>query len=965
MKYITLLVVLVLLTSVSFAEEPHHQLVRVYILYDGQIPQLMEHGLDIVKVQPGEYVEVVTTQTELEALILEGFKVKVIIPDMEKYYKEQYLYAEPMGGFHTFDEMMALLNQYHQQYPNLITAPYSIGQSWENRDLWVVKISDNPTVDEDEPEVWYDGLTHAREPIGMQLLLYFIEHLLSNYGTDTTATYIVDNRELFLLPCANPDGYVYNQTTNPNGGGMWRKNRRDNGGGEYGVDLNRNYPFDWGHDNQGSSGNPGSSTYRGPSPASEPETQAIINYINNRHIAVSHSYHSYGDMVLLPWSADYNGVTPHHADFMAIGNQFAAWNGYTVGTAWQILYNVNGGSIDWHYGQQDEHYRIMAFSCEVGPSFWPAQGSITALCQENLNTNLHSALVADQYTQPALELVYADIVVDDSLGGNGNGSPDPGENIDLTVIIRNAGSDTAENIAAVISTLDPRVTITQAASAYPNLSSFEAGGNLIPYQISIPGTFPIGHEIPMDLAVNAAGGYTDTISFGLMVGDPLFSATGPDNYGYLAYDQNDGHRLGDYEWIEIDPAHGGSGTNLNFTQDEQTFQVNLPFTFTYYGQNYNQISVCSNGWVAMGTTNSTDYSNSRIPDSDGPPAMLAPFWEDLSPQYSGGVFTYYDVASRQFIVEYSRIRQYRPTTAYETFEVILFDPAAYPTTTGDGLIKFQFHTMSDITSITVGIENHLENDGLQILYNGDYHPNAHPIADSAAIVFTTGDSLPALTVTMTPHNPPIMVPAGGGSFNYGILITNNSAQPVTFDGWIEAILPNGGVYGPIILRQGLALNAGGTASRELTQVVPGVAPMGTYTYCAKVGDYPANVVGESSFNFTKLGLDAAAGGEWELFGFFDQVQTTANLPMEYSLEQNRPNPFNAETLIRFALPQAGKVSLKVYNIEGREVATLVQGVVSAGYHRVNWNAASESSGVYFFVLKTNGFSQTKKCVLIK
>ena len=966
MKRFTLFVLVLLFALFAgrvFSEEPHHQLIRVYIHDEAEIVPLLEMGLDIVDVSRGEYIEVVTIQEELDTLIETGFDVRVQIEDMERYYAAQNVNMDPMGGFLTYDEMVERLNLIHDTYPDLTTEPYSIGQSWEARDMWVIKVSDNPEIDEDEPELWYDGLHHAREPIGMQLLVYFIEYLMENYGVIPEVTEVVDERELFILPCANPDGYVYNQTTNPNGGGMWRKNRRDNGGGSYGVDLNRNYPYDWGHDNQGSSPNPSSATYRGPSPASEPEIQTITNYINTRHIAISHSYHSYGDLILYPWSADYNGVTPDNADFVAIANQISTWNGYQPGTAWQLLYNVNGGSVDWHYGQQDEHYKIMAFSQEVGPSFWPPASMINQLCQENLMPNLYCAQIADQYVQPEVYLQFSDMEIDDS-SGNNNGSADPGENIGLTITLMNTGSGSATVIEATLFTDDPNITITSAASAYPDIPTLETGANATPFQLEITESCPIGYEAALNLSLTASGGFTDTIQIDLIVGDPLFAPTGPDNYGYLAYDQLDGHQYSAYDWIEIDPGYGGSGTLVNFTSDDQTIQVNLPFTFTYYGQDYTQVSICSNGWIAMGVTTSTDWSNSGIPDTDGPPAMAAPFWEDLSPQSVGGVYAYYDAVNHWWIVEFSRVRQYLPTTALETFEAIFFDPAEYQTITGDGLIKFQFHTVSDPSSCTVGIENYDQNDGLQILFNMTYDPNSHPIEDDAAIVFTTGEEAPELLIILTPLNPPIVIPAGGGSFSYSLEIVNEGANMALFDGWILADLPNGSVY-EVMVRPSVMLSPGASILRDMSQNVPGGAPAGDYTYWGKVGNYPATVYDESSFPFSKSGVDVNAGGDWGLTGWDDQLDGISELPITFALHQNYPNPFNPMTTIEFALPEESKVKLTIYNIRGQEAAALLDGYLEAGYHTVVWNAENMPSGVYFYSLEAGGFKAVRKCVMVK
>src|SRR6185503_9963018 len=155
-----------------------------------------------------------------------------------------------MGGYLTYSQMMTELDELKTMYPNLITTKSTIGTTAEGRELWMVKISDNPDTDDiSEPGILYTGLYHAREPISMVSLIYFMQYILSQYGTDPEITCLINNRELYFIPCANPDGYVYNQTTNPAGGGYWRKNRRNNGGGIFGVDLNRNFSNNWGYDN--------------------------------------------------------------------------------------------------------------------------------------------------------------------------------------------------------------------------------------------------------------------------------------------------------------------------------------------------------------------------------------------------------------------------------------------------------------------------------------------------------------------------------------------------------------------------------------------------------------------------------------------------------------------------------------------------------------------------------------------
>src|SRR5690606_27290450 len=152
---------------------------------------------------------------------------------------------------------------------------------------------DHPGVDEGEPEALYTGVHHAREPGSMMAVLYFMYYLAEQYETNPEVRDLVDERRLFFVPVVNPDGYVVNETTDPDGGGMWRKNLRDNGDGSFGVDVNRNYGYEWGYDDVGSSPLPGSETYRGPAPFSEPEIVALRDFLEGgRRVSMAFNYHT-------------------------------------------------------------------------------------------------------------------------------------------------------------------------------------------------------------------------------------------------------------------------------------------------------------------------------------------------------------------------------------------------------------------------------------------------------------------------------------------------------------------------------------------------------------------------------------------------------------------------------------------------------------------------------------------------
>ncbi|MEM6829802.1 MAG: M14 family metallopeptidase, partial [Bacteroidota bacterium] len=337
-----------------------------------ELPALMDDGLEVdhFDLRDGRFVAEVS-ESDLEVLKRNNVKFKITLRNLGKNLpkhnrKIDKAYAKgksalstqailtpsnfalgSMGGFFTLDEINDELDEMHDAFPNLITIKSSIGTSIENRDIYMVKISDNPTVDEPEIEVFLNALHHAREPIGASQLIFFMWHILENYDSDPEVRTLVDNMELYFVPAVNPDGYVYNEFTNPNGGGFWRKNRRLNSNGSYGIDLNRNYGHEWGLDNVGSSGNPNSQTYRGTGPFSEPETRAIRDFVNEHEFIAALNYHSFGNLLIYPWGYRQSFVTPDNSTYRAMSTYMTEENNYTFGTGDETVgYVTNGDSDD-------------------------------------------------------------------------------------------------------------------------------------------------------------------------------------------------------------------------------------------------------------------------------------------------------------------------------------------------------------------------------------------------------------------------------------------------------------------------------------------------------------------------------------------------------------------------------------------------------------------------------------------
>ncbi len=389
----------------------------------------------------GGAMEFVAGSFELQELTRKGIGYEVVIADLAKHYEQQLTRGRvnamgfgygSMGGFYTFNEVLTQLDSLRLLYPNLISVRDSVGRSVQGRAVWAVKIGSSQSAG--KPEVLYTALHHAREPEGMMSVLYYMWWLLENYATNPEAAYLVNHRQQWFIPVVNPDGYEYNRQTNPNGGGMWRKNRRDNGGGIYGVDPNRNYGpmYMWNspYAPNGSSLTPSSETYRGTAPFSEPENQAIDNFMRAHNIKTCLNYHTYGNYLIYP----YGYLVRENPDSLIYRDwayDMTAVNRFTNGTDMQTVnYSTRGVSDDYMYGDTTKP-RTYTMTPEVGTTgFWPTTPEIFPLAIGNLTMNKRLAYIAGHFTT---------IIQHSIQDAGGNGFLNRGENFSLIARIKNKG----------------------------------------------------------------------------------------------------------------------------------------------------------------------------------------------------------------------------------------------------------------------------------------------------------------------------------------------------------------------------------------------------------------------------------------------------------------------------------------------------------------------------------------------
>lgn len=426
--------------------------VKIYT-NDTGLEQLDQMGIavDHGSYKRGSYFISDFSDYEMQKIQQAGFSYDILIPDVKKYYAERsqqmldkaanscptsdalvdsMKYPVPthfnlgsMGGYYTYEEFLQEIHEMDSIYPNLITLKDTISSfvSHEGRPIYWMRISDNPNSLEAEPELLYTAVHHAREPESLTQLIYFMWYILENYGTNEEVTAIIDNTQLYFVPMINPDGYRYNQTTDPNGGGMWRKNRRNNGDGTYGVDNNRNYSHGW--NTTGTTQTTSDETYCGPAAFSEPENQAMRYLAENHNFRFAFNYHTYGNLLLFPIGTTIADTAPHNAYLSMINHHMASQNGYTAEKS-SGLYPASGDSDDYLYmedigvGLKDTVFSMTPEISSDADGFWPAVSRIIPIAQENVFPNL----VLSHLTHRYAALLNLDASTIDTINGNFNAS---------------------------------------------------------------------------------------------------------------------------------------------------------------------------------------------------------------------------------------------------------------------------------------------------------------------------------------------------------------------------------------------------------------------------------------------------------------------------------------------------------------------------------------------------------------
>jgi len=338
---------------------------------------------------------------------------------------------------------------------------------------------------------------------------------------------------------------------------------------------------------------------------------------------------------------------------------------------------------------------------------------------------------------------------------------DPGETADLNLSVFNFGELPVEELMGELFTDNDMVTVLDSLGSFgtANVNS-EASTAADNFRIQGMNSLLPGMIIPMRLRLSNPAGFRQWLQFSITIGtvsvnDPL----GPDRHGYVIYD--DGDTAYDecpvYDWIAIAPAEGGNGSLLNINDPQIPTEgdgldsitlawLDLPFNFQFYGEDYQDITVSSNGLITFGYTENHEFRNYRIPGPMGPAPLIAAFWDDLATGPESQVCTWFDEENHTFIIEWYKMLNGYLNDYLETFQVILYDPAYYPTSYGDGPIKIQYKTFNNVNSgatyqnhgnfCTIGIESADHRDGLEYTFMNTYPEAASPLGHERAIFIT-------------------------------------------------------------------------------------------------------------------------------------------------------------------------------------------------------------------------------------
>ncbi len=554
----------------------------------------------------------------------------------------------------------------------------------------------------------------------------------------------------------------------------------------------------------------------------------------------------------------------------------------------------------------------------------------------------------------------------------------PGGETDLVVTVRNEGSISAGAVQAVLRSLNPElVTVVQSAADFGTVAPGAVAAALTPFRVRASADAAAGAVANLQLVLTSAEGYENRTGFALSLGVADHTAPlGGSAYGYWAYDNSDTDYPDTaplYQWTEISGAYGGPGTILSLDSNpndendpNQTAVVSLPFAFRFFGQTYERLKVSDNGWVAFDVGNDYDFYNWSMPTAYGLGAKLAAFWDNLYPgkkdaqgnTVGDGVYVWEDNVGHRFFIEWSRVGNTdQPATPpapsvfftdLQTFQIVLHDPAFYPTPSGDGIVEYRYKQILNVDKgrmySTVGIQDLAGSDGIEYSYSNQYPVQAAPLSPGLVIRWTT--------------QPPRYAPFALASFEArptagGVELSWEPIDARPRGAYRLYRAGEDGAFRPVALP---ASSGGGTG-------VPVTPDGGARGFIDTTADPDAPW-------WYELRSSDPVGRETRLGPFAYDPATVAPEPAPFSLQVTGANPARGAVGLEWVLPLSGDTSLRVHAIDGRVVRTILRGRRAAGVGRMVWDGRDDAgrpapAGIYWARLESNGERRNARLVLVR
>lgn len=926
-KYVFLLVLIILFSTSNLFSSDNY-----VIRFDHPNSQIIDEfnttGYDVAAYKPCEYLDIVVTESEYQLLLSQGFDVR--ITQTEEQLITNLRGLTDLDGYIDYEEMLAELQQIELDNPDICKL-YDIGDSKGkqysdagnsnydnyNHEIWALKVSDNVESEEDEPSVYYLSEHHAREPISLEVNMAVLNHIIDNYGSDPEITDNVDNTQIWFVPLVNPNGHkivtdeIYT---------MWRKNISDNNENgsinvtgynpEDGVDPNRNYGWEWG----GASTNWTSETYQGTSAFSEPETQAVQNLIDSHHFVAGISYHSYSELVLYPFGYEDGVMAPDQAALEELAIDMAA-----------TIPGQNGGfytpEAAWELypctGTTDDYtygtHGVFSYTIELATEFIPPAGQVEGICDNNIEAAM---ILLNRLNSSTLKGH-----ITDSVSGDPVEAMVFVEGIDDSGVYREPYMSSEEFGSYYRFLTNGNYTVTISAYGYDS-QTFE--NIVINDDVTLLDVALVSSNETIELTGVVTDGDTGEPIANAIVAIQDFGISSIITNEYGEYTIEDLYEY-NYTFAVYSSVHAGLQEQhyVALTNNQINFELFSVPSGTFEDGEYASSWVLSgnNNWVIDDVTvYSGDYS-----------AKSGMIYNDQTTSMSISLY----------VQEDNEISFYQKVSSEVNYDYLCFyiDNELQDSWSGNG--NWEFETFSVDSGFHTFEWEYYKDGGVASYQDCGWIDN---------ITFPTSSFIVTPTIL-------------------------EFLDQSSLDGLVFSVINNTNVEITINNLEDAGGNGFSWFINDFTLSLPYTMQAGEQLDFVVVIDLPVENLRRDIVS-DMLDINTSEG-DFQIEIIFDTDLYTSSgieIPAITKFNGNYPNPFNPITTFSYSLANESKVDLKIFNIKGQKIKTLVHDRQIAGLHQITWDGTDDngkhvSTGIYFSHCGINSgdsdYTSVKKVILLK